>query len=294
MIKLIMNYKFKCDRCEKVFPTIKSARLHVKFVHDKIQDFACNQCIYKCTTNGKLKQHIKLVHDKIKDFKCNLCDFAFSENFTLQRHIKSAHDKIQDFGCNLCIYKCSTNCDLTKHIKQVHRKIKNFECNQCNFTCYLKGDFTSHIKNVHLRPVESKRMSLGEFKVHTILKKFSIPFTQEKKFDDLISDKGKHLRFDFAIQNNDSFVLIEFDGSQHFKKVRWSNENSEQQIHDQFEYLKKCDKQKNDYCRINGYPLLRIRYDDKNVENMILDFLVQYYDIDMWIPKEPIIIITDN
>lgn len=203
------------------------------------------------------------------------------------------HDRIRDMVCDRCNYTCSTNGDLKQHKKMVHDRVRDIKCDRCNYTCSIKCSLKTHIKAVHLRPAESKRMSLGEFKINTILKKFSIKFTQEKKFDDLISDKGGNLRFDFAIPNNDSFLLIEFDGIQHFKKIRWSSEDSEKQIADHLEYIQRCDRHKNDYTNHNNYPLLRIRYDDTNVENIILDFLVKHYDIDVWVPKEPVIIITD-
>jgi hypothetical protein len=63
-------------------------------------------------------------------------------------------------------------------------------------------------------------MSLGEFKIRTILKRFNVEFKQEFKFQDLRSDKNSLLRFDFVIKNKNNYLLLEFDGRQHFKKVR--------------------------------------------------------------------------
>ncbi len=74
-------------------------------------------------------------------------------------------------------------------------------------------------------------------------------------------------------------MLIEFDGKQHFQKVKWSNCDSEQQIKDRFEYLQKCDKQKDEYVKNHNYDLLRIRYDDKDVEKRITDYFNEHYEI---------------
>ena len=79
-----------------------------------------------------------------------------------------------------------------------------------------------------------------------------------------------------------NYLLIEFDGATHFQKVRWSSVESEKQIIERFEYIQICDTQKNDYVRTNNHQILRIRYDDIDVQNKILDFIIKYYDIDIW------------
>lgn len=56
------------------------------------------------------------------------------------------------------------------------------------------------------------------------------------------------LRFDFFVENS---WLIEFDGIQHFERTAWSKN---------LEYIKEKDEVKNEFCRKNGYPLIRIPY----------------------------------
>ena len=53
--------------------------------------------------------------------------------------------------------------------------------------------------------------SKGEKKIHAVLEQYGIPFTEEYEFPDLISTSGRHLRFDFAIFNDDGSLdfLIE-------------------------------------------------------------------------------------
>ena len=50
--------------------------------------------------------------------------------------------------------------------------------------------------------------------------------------------------------------------------------DTEQQIKDKFDYIQTCDKQKNEYTKDNNHQLLRIRYDEKDVDVIILQFLL--------------------
>ena len=273
---------FECDKCAYKCVQKDTLKRHIKNTHNKIKDVACNLCDYKCSQNYNLKIHNKAVHNKIKDIECKLCNYTCSSKGDLKRHNRCVHDKIKDIECKLCDYKCSSNGNLKKHDKQVHDKIKDVKCDICDYKCSSNGTLKIHIKSIHERSLESKRMSLGEFKIYTILKKFRVEFKQEFKFQDLRSEKNSLLRFDFGIQNKNNYLLFEFDGEQHFKKVRWSSIDSDNQIDERLEYIKKCDTQKNDYVRNNNHRLLRIRYDDIDVEDKILDFIIKHYDIDIW------------
>ena len=217
-----------------------------------------------------------------KEFKCDICNAKFSNNGNLKTHIKTIHAKIKNYECDKCNFTFSCNSHLKRHIKSIHLNIKDIKCVQCDFKCSENIGLKRHIKQVHQRSQESKRMSLGEFKIHTLLKKFKVEFKQEFTFQDLRSEKNSLLRYDFGIKNKNNYLLIEFDGGQHFKKIRWSSVESEKQINERFEYIQQCDKQKNDYVRSNNHQILRIRYDDVDVQNKILDFIIKYYDIDTW------------
>ena len=110
-------------------------------------------------------------------------------------------------------------------------------------------------------------MSLGEYAIYTFLSKHDIEFEQEKTFNDLLSSKGRKLRYDFAVHHKDSITLIEFDGKQHFQKVRWQKNETEQ---DHFNYIVECDQKKDEYADQNNYQLIRIKYTDiKIVENIL-------------------------
>ena len=277
-----MTTEFKCDLCEYLSGYKSNLNRHKKIVHHKIKDFECELCDYFCSSNGNLKIHMKQIHDKIKDIKCELCYYTCSQNNTLKAHMKQVHDKIKDFKCDICDFTSSRNVALTRHTKSVHDKIKKYECKICDAKFSENSTLKKHIKSVHERSPESKRMSLGEFKLYTILKKFKVEFKQEFTFQDLRSEKNSLLRFDFGIKNKNNYLLIEFDGRQHFEKVRWNSYELEKQINDKYEYIQQCDKQKNDYVSSNNHQLLRIRYDDIDIENKILDFMIKHYDTNIW------------
>ena len=193
--------------------------------------------------------------------------------YPLKCHVKQVHYKIKDIKCNQCEFLSSNNSNLTKHIKQVHEKIKDYKCSQCEYTCYLQNDFKKHIKRVHERPLMDKRMSLGEYAIYNYLEKNNIIFEREKTFNDLHSPKNKKLRYDFYIQAHN--ILIEFDGAQHFKKVRWQHDHPDAQVDELYNYLVECDHLKNEYADANKIKLYRIKYTEiKNIDT-ILKVLLQ-------------------
>ena len=109
--------------------------------------------------------------------------------------------------------------------------------------------------------------SIGEFNIEVLLQKYKIPYKKEYTFSDLISPKGKLLRFDFAILNEDGGIkyLIEFDGKQHFD-INCFNVSAED-----FKYRQMCDNLKNKYCEKNGLTLIRIPYQKR--DNITLEDL---------------------
>lgn len=112
------------------------------------------------------------------------------------------------------------------------------------------------------------KSSLAVLEIKTLLEKNNISFLTEYTFSDLRSEKGKMLRFDFAIFKKDGSLshLIEYDGEQHYRQVSsWGGKEELLQI-------QKRDKMKNEYCLLNNIPLIRIPYFEKN--NITLERLL--------------------
>lgn len=110
------------------------------------------------------------------------------------------------------------------------------------------------------------RTSFGEEKVRNILKENNIEFEEQYKYDDLFfKDDRYKLKFDFYVNNE---YLIEYDGEQHYRmSEHWGGEES-------LKYLQQCDNIKNEYCRKNGIPLIRIpywHYNDLKLEDLLLE-----------------------
>lgn len=111
--------------------------------------------------------------------------------------------------------------------------------------------------------------SKGERKIVDILSKNNISFTQQKTFDSCVSDlTNTKLRFDFYIDNK---YLIEYDGEQHFHIVsensKWNNKESLLQVQHR-------DNIKNQWCKDNNIPLIRIpytHYNDLCLEDLLIE-----------------------
>ena len=108
------------------------------------------------------------------------------------------------------------------------------------------------------------RISKGEAKVESILKKYGIEYILQYKFDDC--KFYNKLPFDFYIPSMNA--CIEYDGKQHFQYVhRWGG-------YDEFINRLIRDSIKNIYCRENKIKLIRIPYYEfKNIEEILLNKL---------------------
>lgn len=107
------------------------------------------------------------------------------------------------------------------------------------------------------------KSSKGEKKIRDFLINNSIKFDSEVRFDDCRNKLP--LPFDFGILNEDGdyFLLIEYDGIQHFKPTGRVTK-------DILKETQKRDEIKNKYCKDNGIPLLRIPYwDYDNIEEIL-------------------------
>ena len=109
-------------------------------------------------------------------------------------------------------------------------------------------------------------ISLGELKIQQILQENNIKFTREQKFNTCRFENNYLARFDFYINNQ---YLIEFDGEQHFKlgSGLFNNEN-------RFIKTQQRDTYKNQWCKENNIPLIRIPYTKLNtlcIEDLMLE-----------------------
>lgn len=129
----------------------------------------------------------------------------------------------------------------------------------CKCDCGREKDVlgTSLRQNRSLSCGLHNNISKGNVRISEILDEANIEYEVEKKFN-TCKDKT-YLPFDFYVKNT---YLIEYDGEQHFNKESPFN----------YEYTHKHDEIKNQWCKINHIPLIRIPY--THYENLCLDDLI--------------------
>jgi len=278
---------FKC-KCGNIFQTSFS-----KF-KDKGKR-QCNECSYKNRAN-KLRRTIDEFKKEIYERVGNEYNILEGEKYINSKTpIKMKHE--------ICGYIWSVKPDSFLH--------SNYRCPQCNESNYNRDtnqfkqevlDLTNkeymvlgEYKNARTRVLVKHNIeecqhewyvfpdnflrgsrcpqcniSKGEEKIRHYLDENDINYKTQHTFGNLMGIGGGLLKFDFAVfgLKNNLVVLIEYDGEFHFEK---------QYSDDKFERVKIHDKFKNQYCKNNNIPLLRIPYwEFDNIEEILHNQLDNY------------------
>jgi len=189
-------------------------------------------------------------------------------------------------GCPECAKEYKSQL-FRKPISEVKKQINikgngEYELLEHNYLNAYTPINIKHLKCGHIYPITmtsflrgSRCPKCNESKGENIIRCFcennNIFFSTQYKFPNLVSDLGNCLRFDFAIfediNKSKLKLLIEYDGIFHYKKVY---------DQDGFELIQYHDKLKNQYCKNNKIPLLRIPYwEFDNVENILTYYLLK-------------------
>lgn len=137
--------------------------------------------------------------------------------------------------------------DLKKYTINSSKKIM-FQCPNC------KEKGIKKIQDVMRQGFScscKKGSSYNERLVSNILDYFNIRYEREKTYENLISDKGRHYRFDFYLSETNT--IIETHGSQHYKTKEYYGKGT-----------KKSDVLKKEYCENNNIKLYEIDCSDEN------------------------------
>lgn len=108
--------------------------------------------------------------------------------------------------------------------------------------------------------------SQGELLINQILNKNNIVYETQKKFNNCRYSTGYFAKFDFYVNNS---YLIEYDGIQHFVMGTGVYDNE-----DKFQKTQEYDNFKDQWCRDNNIPLIRIPYThlkDLCLEDLLLE-----------------------
>lgn len=127
-------------------------------------------------------------------------------------------------------------------------------------TCKIHGDYKT-TPDVLFKGCSCPKckLSYGETFIENILKRFNIIYFRQQSFPGLRYKKP--LKFDFYLPSYN--LCIEYDGEQHYKPIEyWGGEKN-------YEVSQLKDNLKKDFCKKNNISLLRIRYDDKDIESTL-------------------------
>ena len=150
--------------------------------------------------------------------------------------------------------------------------IYTYSKNKLKITCRLHGNFLqspdSHVTGKHKCPICSS--SEPEKRIFMYLKKLNIDFIKEYKI------KGYRYNYDFFLK--DLNLLIEYDGRQHFKPVKYMYKVPIKNPEEALKERQKIDRLKDKIAEDNNYIIERIPYTlEKHLEQTVLLVISKHY-----------------
>jgi len=309
---IIHNYKYDYSQSiyngttkeiEIICPSHGKFKLKRSIEHICVKSRGCPKCgvksrgkIYKLSQEDLLKKlnHNKYdyslmeyvnMKEKVK-IVCKIHNLAFEQS--LDSHIS------KNSGCPICAKESNnkkkigkTKVIFIKRRKEIHGNkydYSKFLYNGVDISgiiiCPYHGEFLQdpyhHTNRRQGCPNCSE--SIGEREVSSTLIKYGLKFITQKRFKNC-KDKNP-LPFDFYLTEFN--MCIEYDGEQHYiapssmcGKVFTKEESIKI-----FEYTKKHDRMKDEYCHSNDIKLLRISYlDFNNIEAILRGYFNNNFDM---------------
>lgn len=144
----------------------------------------------------------------------------------------------------------------TLFLKRTHRNERgedfgDFKCSFCGNSFNARIGYVASGHTSSCGCLNSK----GEAKILSLLQKMSLNVETQKTFKNCFSVEGQYYKFDFYLPEYN--LLIEYDGEQHFK-AREKGYFTE----DTLQIIQQRDAYKNQWCKNNNIPLIRISYID--------------------------------
>ena len=236
-----------CSKCSNKYkPTTKEYIIKAKKIHNKKYDYS--QVKY-CNANTKIKiicrehgEFLQKPKDHLNGQGCPKCARKYKPNTEeFIQNVKNIHNNKYDYS----------------KVEYMGNKIKVI------IICPKHGEFlqTAH-NHISGQGCPKCKQPKGEIRISEFFDKNNIKYEYQKTFDGCINERS--LYFDFYLSNHNT--LIEFDGKQHFKVVKYFGGEEGLKIRQE------RDKIKEDFCKNNNINLMRIRYDE-NIENKLKKFI---------------------
>ncbi len=206
-------------------------------------------------TGYKVKVDVCKIKHKTKDIIFSDCSNRENLIYNLNIYFKNNDmecralritDKVD--SCNRTIIEYQCECGRLFYATAHKIKKKYGRCNYCN-----------------------QVISKNERRMEDFLKSLNIDYKKQYRFNSCKDHRP--LPFDFHLTDYD--CLIEIDGEQHYEPVRF-NGLSQEEAQEKFETQQKRDKIKDDFCKKNNIPLLRIPYwefKNDNYKQILLNFI---------------------
>ncbi len=238
-----------CSKCSGKYMDTKYFIEKAKKIHSDKYDYSLVNYINNitnikiiCQEHGAYKQ---LPNNHLRGANCPKCSSRFINTDYFINKANFIHENKYDYS-------------LTKYSGALEK---------IEIICNKHGIF-NQIASVHLSGCGCPQCyeSKGETAIVKYLSKNNINFIREKKFDNC--KNKRYLPFDFYLP--DYNLLIEYDGKQHFESINYFGGD------DAFIKRKNNDEIKNKFCIDNNIPLLRIKYDEINNINEILNKHIQW------------------
>ena len=237
----------------------------------------CEYCAHKKFLDGELEQlcnqgspHIKIITEPI--FQINQRVDCICEKHGLITNVRvgdiiggkscakcgldklSEQNLLSDEKVELIISEYHPNATITSEYRGSSTPV-TLRCNKCGY------EYSAYIRLRKQCP-NCERYYYGEKLVQDYLDNNKISYTPQYKFDDCRNIYA--LPFDFYL--SDLNICIEYQGKQHYKPVDlFGGEEG-------FEYRKKNDNIKKEYCRLNNIKLIEVPY-TYNTANAVEEYL---------------------
>ena len=118
-----LEYKFKCNYCEREFPHHNSLYHHEK--EHQAPSYICSECSYACSYKSQQDRHVA-VHQEVLPYGCAKCDKRFASEKSIKRHAQ-VHEDLS-FTCSVCGVVKTTQERLYTHFRGAHGKGYTARC----------------------------------------------------------------------------------------------------------------------------------------------------------------------